>query len=509
MATVQREIETKYDVSAAVALPDLRGLPRVAAIAEPAEHDLEAVYFDTPDLALARAKVTLRRRTGGDDAGWHLKRPLTGGDREERRLPLGRARTRVPAELVALVRVHVRAQRLVPVATLRNHRVVHRLLDAEGAVLAEVCDDRVEGLVHADGGSSQTWREWEVELGTGDRSLLDDAGAVLSTAGARPADGPSKLSRVLGDRLKEQPAGETTAPRRKGPAGPVVLAHLREQVAELQARDPEARLDVPDGVHRMRVATRRLRSALSTFRPLLDRDVTDPLRVELAWLAGALGQARDAEVMHTRISATLAAVPAELVLGPVARRVALELDDTSRRGRAHVGQTLEDTRYLTLLDALDRLLDDPPWTDLAHEPARTVLTARVHHAWKRLHSEVHAARDADTPAGRDHLLHEARKSAKRLRYAAEALAPVFGAPAERFGKTVRTVQEELGEHQDSVVARDVLRGMGAQAHLAGENAFTFGLLHAREQASADRAEQRFEAAWPATKDPRLRHWLTR
>ena len=87
----------------------------------------------------------------------------------------------------------------------------------------------------------------------------------------------------------------------KGSAGSAVQAHLAEQVAELVARDPQTRRDRRTRLHRMRVATRRLRSALATFRPLLDRTRTDPLREELRWLAGVLGAARDAEVMHARL----------------------------------------------------------------------------------------------------------------------------------------------------------------------------------------------------------------
>src|SRR5262245_40050572 len=170
-----REVERKYDVDWSTPIPDLNTLPGVAQVAEPVEHELGAESVDTEDLALAANRITLRRRTGGDDDGWHLKLPGSGDERDELRRPGGTSARRVPLQLARLVRVHARGRALVPVATLRTRRVVHRLLDADGAVLAEVCDDRVSAQA-GDTMQDHTWREWEVELVTGDEALLDAAG---------------------------------------------------------------------------------------------------------------------------------------------------------------------------------------------------------------------------------------------------------------------------------------------------------------------------------------------
>src|SRR5437867_2828496 len=115
--TEQLEIETKYDVDASVILPALHELPGVATVAQPVELDLEAVYFDTADLDLAAHKVTLRRRTGGEDDGWHVKFPVSSGERLEIHHPLGRS-AKVPIGVVRAVRVHVRGNELVPVVSL-------------------------------------------------------------------------------------------------------------------------------------------------------------------------------------------------------------------------------------------------------------------------------------------------------------------------------------------------------------------------------------------------------
>jgi CHAD domain-containing protein len=510
---VHREIEQKFEPGEGVALPPLDALPGVAGVDSPEELDLAAVYFDTPDLVLAGAGITLRRRTGGDDAGWHLKLPAGDGARDEVHKPLGRATKTVPAALSTLVRVHVRDRSLAPVATLHTHRVVHRLLDAEGRVLAEVCDDAVTAnAATTDGADSvSAWREWEIELVDGPPGLLEAAAQQLSSVGAAPGSAPSKLARVLGDRLP-QPSAEPEPPpvdslRIDGPAAAVVHARLREQVAAVKLQDPAVRRDEPDSVHQMRVALRRLRSALATFRPLLDREVTDPLRDEAKWIAGLLGEARDAEVIGARLGDVIGAEPAELVLGPVAARLEHQLSGTYRDSLARSVEAMDSSRYFTLLDNLDQLIASPPWTERAAEPAHDVLPARVRHDWRRLRRLVDEADDATEPGQREERLHEVRKAAKRVRYAAETLVPVYGKPASRLVKATKKVQSVLGDHHDSVVAQPLLRQLGVQAHLDGENGFTYGRLHALEQARAAETERLYTKAWRKASRKKLRRWL--
>src|SRR5713226_2850002 len=138
MATEITETERKYDAPPGAALPDLADLPGVAAESDPEEQTLKAEYYDTDDLRLIRSGITLRRRTGGSDAGWHLKLPLGDHSRREIMLPLGRARKHVPAELASLVLAHARGQELTPVARISTARRRQLLVDGAGASLAEV-----------------------------------------------------------------------------------------------------------------------------------------------------------------------------------------------------------------------------------------------------------------------------------------------------------------------------------------------------------------------------------
>ncbi|WP_434992709.1 CHAD domain-containing protein [Arthrobacter sp. Ld5] len=488
------EIERKFDVDDDAAVPVLHDLPGVGTVDQPVEHRLEALYFDTEDFRLASRGITVRRRTGGEDAGWHLKIPVAPDERQEHREPPGRKADGVPASLLDLVRVHTRDRALVPVARLTTRRTVHRLHGTGDDVLADVSDDRVEAEVLRPGGSGLRWREWEIELVDGTRDLLDAARARIVAAGARPAVHGSKLERSLGPLLPG--VGRRPTPTPDGPAGDVLLAYLHEQLTVLEQQDPQVRQDAPDAVHRMRVATRRARSVLGTYRSLLeDADAVRLLREELKWLAGVLGRARDAEVMHARLDQMLAGEPVELLLGPVARRVDLELGGDYRKAHARALKALDGRRYFRLVDAFGSLLAAPALTARAAEPAARVIPDLLDHDMRRLRSAVHEARHHPAGLGDHPALHQARKEAKRLRYAAEAAAPLGRKKIARVADAALGIQKILGEHQDSVVTRDMLRRLGAVATEQGENGFTYGRLHALEQVAALRAEKRFRREW--------------
>jgi CHAD domain-containing protein len=163
-------------------------------------------------------------------------------------------------------------------------------------------------------------------------------------------------------------------------------------------------------------------------------------------------------------------------------------------------------RYLRLLDALDALVAAPPFIDRASGRAADVLPPLVLATWKRLDKALRTAEKAPGEQ-RDLLAHEARKDAKAARYAAEAVVPVFGAKAKRFAAAMADLQEALGEHQDGVVVRELLRELGAGANRSGENGFTFGRLHALEQARADAVVARWPEVRQAVSTPKLRRWL--
>ncbi|CAL9457929.1 putative protein [Streptomyces sp. enrichment culture] len=521
MADTKREIERKYE-SADTALPDLTGVPGVASVRDEGVAHLDATYYDTTDTRLAAASLTLRRRTGGSDAGWHLKLPVAPGVRDEIRAPLS---DDLPESLARLVRSRVRERALHPVVRLRSDRDVRHLLDRAGRLLAEVSVDTVHAERLTDGGGTARWTEIEVELADGgDPAFLDKVEKKLRKAGARPSESASKLARALaetapgtaGARPGGTPPPPATAPRQKrgprpadGPvtAGDHVLAYVRAQRDALVELDPAVRRDVPDSVHRMRVATRRLRSTFRTFRAVLDREVTDPIAADLKWLAGELGLDRDQEVLAARLRAALDDLPAALVHGPVGDRLAAWSE--ARHGRAHGRLTgvLDSRRHLALLDALDALLADPPLRRKAAAKPDKVLAKAVRKDIDKLSGLVAAALDLPPGDDRDLALHEARKKTKRTRYAAEAATPALGGPAKTLTASMKSLQGLLGDHQDSVMARRTLRELAAVAHAAGEDTFTYGLLHGREERRAEIAEAALPEAWRSIGED-FRPWTT-
>ena len=497
------EVERKYDVPRDAVVPDLGGLS--AGVGPVSQQALVATYLDTDDLRLRSTRTILRHRTGDAAAGWHLKVPA-GSARLELRVTGEPPPAPLPEELSALVRSRVRRRPLVPAAVLTTSRTVHPVVDGDGRVLVEVVDDLVEGR-HVASGKVLRWREWEAELVAGDEALLDAVGARLLAAGAVEAASSSKVGRVLDASASTWWTAPATTVRRGVTAGDAVKAHVAEQVAELLDRDPLVRRDEPDAVHRMRVATRRLRSALSTFRPLLDPDRTGPLREDLRWLAGVLGQPRDAEVMHARLRAMVDEQPSELVLGPVVQRIDDVLLGRYRAAHAKAVAELDSDRCLALYDALEELVADRLTGELADRPAADVLPVLVRRDDRRLRRALAAARRIAPGHGQDEALHEARKSAKRLRYSCEAVAPVVGRRALRLAKAATGLQEVLGEHQDSVLTREELRALGAASSRAGHNGFTFGRLHGIEQERARTSTTQWHEAAAALSRPKLRRWL--
>jgi CHAD domain-containing protein len=481
---VASEVETEFKYEAGDALPSLRDLPGVSEVEGPAVQRLSAVYYDTADLRLARHGATLRRRTGGGDAGWHLKVPVGGDSRVELRLPLdeGPATNAPPAELAELTFGMARGASIRPIALVKTKRDVWRLLDDAGQLVAEVADDRVTARrLDEESSTADKWRELEVELA--DPATGPALDRALRKAGLRRAQHSSKLARVL-PAVSPPPSGDT--------AGDALLAYLRAQFDEIVKQDLRVRRDEPDAVHQMRVATRRLRSVLRVYRRLLEPSMSR-LRSELRWLGRRLAESRDLDVQEEHFRSSVSSLPAELVVGPVSARFDRHFGPARASARADVLATLGDKRYRRLLDSVDNLLADPPLASRASRPAASELPKHVRRAYRRTKRRL----SSDT-------LHRTRKAAKQYRYALEVAEPAVGRQARRARKQVRALTKVLGEHQDAAVARPVLRDLGMRANLAGENGFTFGLLYERERARGEEAERGYPEYWKKVRKTRLR-----
>jgi CHAD domain-containing protein len=299
-----------------------------------------------------------------------------------------------------------------------------------------------------------------------------------------------------------------TRPARESSAGDVVLAYLRIQAHALRTLEPKVRAAEFDSVHQMRVASRRLRAALRTFGQVIPVTDTAHLAGELQWLGRMLGQARDGEVLAAHLGDSLRPVPPELLIGPVQARVQGHFAPRRAAAYAELLEALDSPRYARLLAELDRVAAGPPHGPQAEAPAGDVLPPAVRRAYRQAARRMRNARH--TPAGpaRDAALHRARKSARRARYAAEAATPAVGKQASRFARRMKRVQSVLGDHHDAVLARQAARDLGIGAYLAGENAFSYGLLYEGEFHRAERRQARARQVWRRASRPRYRRWMS-
>jgi CHAD domain-containing protein len=472
------EVERKFDVVESTVLPSFEGLSAVARVEQSPSQHLEAVYFDTSGHDLAAHRVTLRRRTGGTDAGWHLKLPAGPDTRTEVRTPLddgvGGA---VPDGLKDVVLAIVRDRPLGPVARISTDRTVDLLYGPEGSPIAEFSDDNV--IASAGEGDQQQWREWELELVEGASAspeLLDRLANRLLDAGAEPAGHGSKLARVLAG------ADDDETPK-KTQADPIHRA-VAEQVDQLVEWDRAVRADTFDSVHQMRVTTRKIRSLLQASEGAFGISSDAWVLDELRQLASVLGVARDAEVLAERYERALDDLPDDLIRGPIRKRL---VDGAKRRYRSGLRRSLiamRSERYFRLLDALDGLVAAEPTQPAGGDDEVTVT---IDSAYKRVRKAAKRAAGA-VDEDRDEALHRIRKGAKRLRYTAAATG------ADKVSDRAKTIQSLLGDHQDSVVSRTHLSQQADAAHEAGEDTFTYGLLYAQEDDLARTSRQQLDSA---------------
>ncbi len=439
-----------------------------ALVATPlAKRTYQTAYFDTPDLRLARWGCSLRHRSG---EGWTLKLPSSNSGSDSGGHGAGRGpllvrgeytfegeANRPPEAALSLVTAYVRGSETKPVARLRTVREPVRLDAADGTQVAEMVLDEVSVLEGRR--LVERFREIEVEVTPG--TSAETLGVILSAlkaAGAVATDPVPKYARALGTRAWLPPEVVVGEVGQLSTAGQLVRNAIAASVDRYLRQEPGVRLgEDPEAVHQARVATRRLRSDLRTFASLLEETWERDLGDKLRWLGGLLGGARDADVLHARIRQLLAG--------------------------------LGEDGYIPVLQSLVDAARSPRLLPEAHQGAHDVALRLLAKPWRKLRQEV---RSLDDPP-KDEALHEVRIRAKRVRYAAEAVAPVLGRRATRFARAAAELQEILGEHHDAVVMGQLLRerGIGAPAEVA----FAAGELAGLERAAADRARGDWPAAW--------------
>jgi CHAD domain-containing protein len=508
------EVERKFVVDDDASSQEFETLAPSLRVGSVETIDLDAVYYDTYDYRLARSAAALRLRLGGTDAGWHLKLPGAEPDaRIELQRPAPRISTAalllkppaVPEELVDLTLARTGGLALQPVVRLTTRRTRTVLVSPESRPLAEVDEDEVGAFLNGDKEPHERWKELEVELLEGTRGELETISRQLRRAGGRPADYRSKFVRAIGSAAGRPLIAEPRLARSgKDPVGLVFDQRWHDLVLELIARDVGVRLGDGEAVHKMRVAIRRLRSALRTFSPVLDKASVRWLRDELGWLGGALGPVRDVDVLRSHLETLLETVPSSDLLGPVRDELGTYFTETRQKALTEALGALRSERYLELLDVLRAVSLAPPARPGARQSINKAAPRLLRRDLERVARRVEAAAALEDGAQHERALHEVRKAAKGMRYAAETFEPVIGKPARRIAQRFVAIHEMLGTGQDAVVARDLLRELGARASMRpGHNGYTYGLLAGLEEVRFDRAAHRLPVLWKAATRPKL------
>ena len=498
MTPVEREL--KLTAAPTFQMPSLEGLADgIRAVPSEAER-LWTTYFDTDDLRLARWGMSMRHRPG---QGWTVKLPPArhGGPVLARpEIPFAGNGDRPPSGAVDLVRAIVRSSELhvqTRLDTLRRRIALH---DADGALVADVFDDEVSVLEGQR--PAATFRELEVELGDATPpGLLEALLGLLRDTGADAPDPTPKYIRSLGSRALGPLEIEVQDLAADATSGDVVRAAIAASVVRLIEHDPVVRIDEdPEGVHQARVATRRLRSDLRTFGSLVDQAWASSLRDELGWIARILGDVRDGDVLLERIRRNVARLPESSRQS--AAHVITVLEAAREDAHDVLLETLRGDRYIELLDRLVSAANAPDMLDEARAPARAALPALVRGPWRAFERRVEAL--GTTPSDED--LHDIRVRTKRVRYAAEAVAPIVEKSAQAFAAAAAGLQEVLGDLNDAVVAESWLRDW-ATGSRSPSGVFAAGELAWLEREEARRCRARWRKAWRRLAEPKLRSWM--
>ncbi|MGV9862122.1 CYTH and CHAD domain-containing protein [Rhodococcus koreensis] len=507
-ATSISEVERKYEATSEQQLPALSGLPGVDGEPRRDTVQLSALYYDTGELLLLRSGITLRRREGGDDAGWHLKIPAGADERTELQLAPDpeHPETEVPREFAELLTAFTRGAALNPVALISTDRERQRLVNAAGTTLAEVVSDVVIAAVPETGTGTdeRVWREIEVELAAGDRKLFDAIDSRLTDAGITRSDAPSKLRRALGDAVGGTPA-PVRGKKRSAPRT-LLLEYLAEQKDSLVTADLGVRRDLEESVHDLRVSARRIRSVLQVYgSSLRDQETVDELIDELRWVGQALGPARDTEVQWSRLVDRLG--DAEEIPDREVVRARLDEYFSGLAAAARPGAlaALNSQRYLDLLAGLDTFLAAVESSE-GSGPSKKTVAKTLRTLSKSVHGRVGKAAAATTRAERDELTHRARKRAKRLRYAIESTRSLTPKASARAQKKFKGFQNVLGDYQDAVVAREHILAAVAEDQHSAESSLGLGMLLQRELDRGDALAADLKPEWKTAKKVARKVW---
>lgn len=526
MATSDIEVEATFAVPTdELEAPDLSGVDHVASASETTSFTLRATYFDTKDLRLTRAAITLRRRTGGRDEGWHLKLPGRGRARREIGVAIdaapgvnGDGTVTLPAELRDLVRAVVRNEEIVPIAQVDNHRTETALVDKHRADIATFCDDRVRAASLLPGGTETSWREWELELSAelaenarGAR-VLDQVRSLVEEAGAHESDSPSKLLTALGDSLDTAPKPpqpyEFQAYDERDETFTGLVEALSAYRDALVYRDARARRREAGTVTSFMSAAVGLRLALRGLYELFEHDSwderLDPVEAIDARLHAAAERAAESATRaggHRELKERVDANSSGKIDEHTRSRLGQGSRAAAKRGHNKLVAELNSKAYIDALDALDRLLADPPVPSRRERRKAPAIIVRavkrgyvaIKNRRKDLNSEPVLPCDDERAA---RLIDEAWRHAEELVAAAELAREYTAYRAEALAADAASFTALLRQVRQLSAAAELVAERAEHAAGRGESTFAYGVVYEslRERTAAviRRADSEFK-----------------
>jgi triphosphatase len=458
--------------------------------------ELSDVYYDTEDWRLYRAGYAMRVRRDNESAEATMKAlaPAEGGLRRRREIsePLEGVETPkgIPGPVGERARRVAGSADLRPLFEVSTRRRTYALLtetpssgeivedtsgtirqknsEEDAIVLAEIALDESE--IFANGGASTHLSRVEVEVGSDD-AIHDGVGdfvEVLREALKLRPTGTSKFKTglsVAGLSPEVAPDLGPTQIEATQSAGEVAFAILRRHFAAMLAHEPGVRLgEDPEELHDMRVATRRLRAALKLYSDFLPKR-SERYERDLRWVAGALGEVRDLDVHLERLSEESS------THGEVLEEVVSLLRERRVEARRGMLEALDSNRYERLVasfSATVRRGRSPTPTSPILEAAPDLLRRR----YKKVRKAANTLSEDSPP---EHF-HELRKKGKRLRYALEPLQEIYGKPAKKMVKLLKNMQDDLGDHQDLIVASGLMEELGVAGDRPPQAAFSMGSM---------------------------------
>ncbi len=434
-----------------------------------------STYYDSEQHRLGRLGLTLRKRVECGHGVWQLTIP-SGEHRIELEMPSGSRR--IPHQFLDLLLAFFRNQYPIQLGKLRTWRT-GRLLQEDGKFVAEITLDSVAFL--RENKIASRFQEMKLELKEGKGGQLVAIQKTLKKAGAKrqPLQQPKifqalQLPYPLAD-LQVEPTS---------PPAEYIRARLQTQIYQILFHDPGTRLGRDsEALHQMRVATRRIRALFRTIRTFLEPEWTKKVTQEVGWIGALLGEVRDWDVLLESFQKECFHLHSQEERG--FRLIVNTFQDERSLARSRLMEGLRSDRYLDLLNTLEDSVtrlpfqsDQPHMADLARK------------AFAKLEKYV------ESTQGRfpKQELHHTRILVKRARYTIELAEPFLVKRATRFLRQAKTLQGELGEHQDALVAEQRLLSHHGFSRKPGV-AFVKGLLVERFRNRQRTARQRLHPLW--------------